>query len=89
MYNVQRWAGEQTFTMKSEVTASLVSDNLIQSVDQQICEKWRFTISSLSCEFPQISLTFFYEIFTGQAVQSVAHACTQNADNGLGFDFLE
>jgi hypothetical protein len=41
-----------------------VSDNLVQTVDQKICERWRFTISELSCEFPQISCTVLYEITT-------------------------
>jgi hypothetical protein len=35
---------------------AVVSNDLVQSVDQQICERRRFTISELSCEFPQISL---------------------------------
>jgi hypothetical protein len=32
---------------------SVVSDELVQSVDQTICKRWRFIISELSCEFPQ------------------------------------
>jgi hypothetical protein len=40
-----------------------VSD-FVQSVDQKICERWHFTISELSCEFPQISHTFLYSIIT-------------------------
>jgi hypothetical protein len=43
---------------------SVVSDDLVQSVDQKICERRWFTISELSCEFPQISRTFLYEIIT-------------------------
>jgi hypothetical protein len=51
--------GEQMFTMKSEVVSrpSVVSHDLAQSVDQKICERWRFTISELLYEFPQISST--------------------------------
>jgi hypothetical protein len=41
-----------------------VSDDLVQSVDQKICERWHFTISELSCEFPHISRTVLYEIIT-------------------------
>jgi hypothetical protein len=54
------------FTMKSEVVGlpSVVSDDLVQSVDQKISERWRFTISEVSCEFTQISRTLFYEIIT-------------------------
>jgi hypothetical protein len=43
---------------------SVVSNGLVQSVDQKICESRRFTISELSCEFPQISGTVLYEIIT-------------------------
>jgi hypothetical protein len=59
--------GEQMFTMKSDVVGqpSVVSDELVQSGDQKNCERrWRFTISELSCEFPQISCTALYEIIT-------------------------
>jgi hypothetical protein len=44
---------------------SVVSDDLVQSVDQKISERRRFTISELSCEFPQISRALLYEIITG------------------------
>jgi hypothetical protein len=56
--------GEQMFTMKSEVVSlpSAVSDHPVQSVEQKICERRRFTISEVSCEFPQISRTLLYEI---------------------------
>jgi hypothetical protein len=43
---------------------SVVSDDLLQSVDQKICESRHFTISELSCEFPQISHTLLCEIIT-------------------------
>jgi hypothetical protein len=36
---------------------SVVSDNLVRSVDQKISERRCFTILKLSCEFPQISRT--------------------------------
>jgi hypothetical protein len=36
---------------------SVVRVDLVRSVDQKICERRRFTISELSCEFPQISRT--------------------------------
>jgi hypothetical protein len=41
-----------------------VSDDLVQGVDQKICERQRFTSSEISREFPRISRTFFYEIIT-------------------------
>jgi hypothetical protein len=41
-----------------------VSNDLVQSVDQKICERWRLIISEFLCEFPQISHTFLYEIIT-------------------------
>jgi hypothetical protein len=37
---------------------SVVSDDLVQSVDQRICERQHFTILELSCGFPQISPLF-------------------------------
>jgi hypothetical protein len=37
---------------------------LVECVDQKICERQSFTISELSCEFPQISRTFLYDIIT-------------------------
>jgi hypothetical protein len=69
-----------------------VSDNLIQSADQKICERRHFTISELLREFPQISCTLLYEIITATKVlckigSENAHGYTQNAENS--FDFLE
>jgi hypothetical protein len=54
----------QMFTMKSEVVGqpTVVSDDLLQSVDQNIRERQSFPISKLSCEFPQISRTLLYDI---------------------------
>jgi hypothetical protein len=54
------------FAMKSEVVGwlSVVSDDLVQSIDQRICEIQCFTISELSSEFPQISHTVLYEIIS-------------------------
>jgi hypothetical protein len=49
--------GEQMLTMKSEVVywpSVLTDDDLVQSIDQKICERLRFTISEVSREFPQI-----------------------------------
>jgi hypothetical protein len=43
---------------------SVVSDDLVQNVDQKICERRRFTVSELSCEFSQISRTVLKETFT-------------------------
>jgi hypothetical protein len=43
---------------------SAVSDWLVQSVNQKICERRRFTISELSCGFPHISRTVLYKIIT-------------------------
>jgi hypothetical protein len=50
--------------MNTEVVSwpSVMSDDLVQSVDQEICERRHFTISELLCEFPQISCTVLYEI---------------------------
>jgi hypothetical protein len=43
---------------------SLVRDDLVQSVDQNVCERQRFTIPPLLCTFPQISFTVLYKIIT-------------------------
>jgi transposase len=43
---------------------SVLSDDLVQGADQNICERHHFTISELSCKFPQISHTVLYEIIT-------------------------
>jgi hypothetical protein len=39
---------KQMFMMKSG-QPSVASDDLVQGVDQKICERWHFTISELSC----------------------------------------
>jgi hypothetical protein len=56
--------GEQMFAMKSKVFGrpSIVNDEVAQCVDHRICKRWRFTISELPCEFPQISSIILYEI---------------------------
>jgi hypothetical protein len=43
---------------------SVVSDDLVHSVDQKLRGTWCFTISELWCEFPQILCTLLYEIIT-------------------------
>jgi hypothetical protein len=45
---------------------SIVSDDIVQSIDKNNCEKRRFTISELSCEFPHISRIILYEIITAR-----------------------
>jgi hypothetical protein len=40
--------------------SSIVTGDLVQSVDHKMCERRRFTISEVSFEFPQISLTVLY-----------------------------
>ena len=41
---------------------SEISDDLLQKVDEKVKMNQRFTISSLSEEFPQVSRSFLYEI---------------------------
>jgi hypothetical protein len=62
---VRQWCrmfkdGRRIFMMKSEVDGrpSVMSD------DKKNCERKRFTISEISCEFPQFSNTVLYEIIT-------------------------
>jgi hypothetical protein len=42
----------------------VLSGNVLQSVVQEMCKRRHFTISELSCEFPQISGTLLYKIIT-------------------------
>jgi hypothetical protein len=52
--------------MKSEVVGhpSVVSNDLVHSADQKLCKRQCFTISELSCKFPDISRILLYEIIT-------------------------
>jgi transposase len=50
----EEWSGRPT----------VMSDDLVQNVDQKICERRCFTISELSREFPHISCTVIYKIIT-------------------------
>jgi hypothetical protein len=52
---------EQMFTTKIEVVGRpcVVGDKLVQSVDQQICERRHFTTSELSCELQKEFLALF------------------------------
>jgi hypothetical protein len=91
--------GEQIFTMKCGVVGwpSIVSNDLVQSVEEKNCERWCFIISELSCESPQISCSVLCEIVTVRLRISQllhnrdsenAHGRTQNADNGFGSDLF-
>jgi hypothetical protein len=40
----------------------VVNEDLVSAVEENIQENRRFTISSLSPQFPQISLSLFHEI---------------------------
>jgi hypothetical protein len=81
------------FRMKSEVVGHLqwVSD-LVQNVDQNICERRRLPISEISCEFPQISGIVLYEIISQTRLSYVwrkmGSANSQNVGNGFGSDFF-
>jgi hypothetical protein len=75
-----------------------MSDNLAHIVDQNICEKWSFTISELSCDFPQISLTVHYKItrvrldynkFCARWVLKMLMGVHKMQRMAFGFDFLE
>jgi hypothetical protein len=46
---------------------SVVSDYLLRAVEAKVSENRRFTISSLSFHFQQISRTFLYEILTNRS----------------------
>jgi hypothetical protein len=52
---------------------SVVRDDLNLSVDQQICERQRLTISELWCEFSLISHNILFEIITEYVITSFSH----------------
>jgi hypothetical protein len=77
---------------------SIVSDDLVQTVHQKICERQHFTISELSCELPQTVCTLLYEITTARTgyhkfcarwVPKMLQGCTWKAKNGFSFHFLK
>ncbi|KAG8291263.1 hypothetical protein J6590_064575 [Homalodisca vitripennis] len=56
---------ERTFTMNNRSgRPSLVSDDLVNKVDEKTSENRRFTISELSHHFPEISRSLVHEIVT-------------------------
>jgi hypothetical protein len=72
-------------------------EDLVQSVDKKICERQRFTISELSCEFTQISLLFTMRLlqlgytitsFAQDGFQKCSWVCTKCID-WLQLDFFE
>jgi hypothetical protein len=65
VYNVKKM-GKQSDVHDGEWSGwqSVVSDGLVQSVNQSILERRRFTNSDVSCEFLQISCTVLYKIIT-------------------------
>jgi hypothetical protein len=81
--------GQTLFTVKSEVVSHLQRVRLVQSVDQKICERQRFTISELLCEFPQILCTVLYGTITvlHKMDSENAHGCAQNSENDFSFNF--
>jgi hypothetical protein len=52
------------FSIKREVVGrlSVVIDDLVQSVDQKVCERRCFTVSEFARKFPQILRTVLYWI---------------------------
>jgi hypothetical protein len=84
--HIEEWSGRP----------SVVSDELVQSVDQKVCERLHCTISELSCEFPQISCTILSEIITVRlgyhkfCARWVLKMLTgvHKTQNGFGFDFF-
>jgi hypothetical protein len=68
--HAEEWSGWQ----------SAVCDDLVRNVNQKICERRRFTISKLSCEFLQISCTVLYEMITVGLSQILRKMGSENAD---------
>jgi hypothetical protein len=88
--NIQRWAGEQMFTMKSKVVTwpSVMCDGPVLGVGQKMCERWSFTISEFSCQFPQILCILLYKTITiSLGCQNFCAKCvSKNTENSLDFD---
>jgi hypothetical protein len=76
---------------------SVVSDNLVQSVDQKY-------VKDVASQFQNFHVNFYkfyacslqdYHIYARlsqvlrKMVSRIVHGCAQNAKNGFGFDFLE
>jgi hypothetical protein len=94
MLNVQRWANKVHSDEQSS-RPSVVSDDLVQSVDQKICERWHFTISEHSYAFSQISYTVIYKSITVRlgynkfCARWVAKMLKgADTENVFGFDFF-
>jgi hypothetical protein len=84
------------FTMMSEVVGrpSVVSGDLVQNIAEKTCERCCFTISELSCEFPQFSRTVSSRLSQARLSQVLrkvgsenAHGCAQNAEMALALTF--
>jgi transposase len=72
---------------------SVVSRDLVQSVDQKICERRRFTISELFFVNFHCSVREYHSYARlSQVLRKMgsenAHGCAQNAKNGFGFDIF-
>jgi hypothetical protein len=45
-----------------QISPFILNDDDIQNVDRKFCERWRVTISEISCGFPLIYLTSFPQL---------------------------
>jgi hypothetical protein len=52
----------QTNVHDEEQSKPIVCDDIVQNVDQKICEGWLFTISEISLEYPQILCAVLFKI---------------------------
>jgi hypothetical protein len=55
-----------------------VSDDLVQSVNQKICERQRFTFQNIC-----VNLDKFHTLFTSKMGMENAHRYAQNEENGF------
>jgi hypothetical protein len=84
--------------MKREMVGRpvVVSDYLVQSVDQKICESRRLKYQNFHVIFHKFHALFSTRLLQlGQAITRLAqdwfenaHGCAQNPENGFGFDFF-
>jgi hypothetical protein len=72
---------------------SVVSDDLVQSVDQKICERWHFPVLDFDVNFHKYHTLFCMRLSQlGKAItifaQNGFQKCSQVHTKCLGFDFL-
>jgi hypothetical protein len=56
--------GKPMSMMRGELVSRLVTQELVQMIDEKVRQNRRFTISELSHQFPQISRALLHKVIT-------------------------